>query len=58
MIYIVMSPTSRGLSSASFMVSRETGSWVYLGSVSSRECLDVPVILVTFKAGRTGLVIV
>ena len=29
-----------------------------VGSVSSRECLDALAILVTFTAGRTGLVIV
>ena len=29
-----------------------------VGSVSSRECLDAPVILATFTAGRMGLVIV
>ena len=28
----------------------------FLGSVSSRECLDAPTILATFTAGRTGLV--
>ena len=33
-------------------------SGVYIGSVSSRECLDAPAILATFTAGRTGLVIV
>ena len=29
-----------------------------VGSVSSRECLDAPAILATFKAGRMGFVIV
>ena len=28
----------------------------YIGSVSSRECLDAPAILATSTAGRTGLV--
>ena len=33
-----------------------SASTIFLGSVSSRECLDAPAILATFTAGRTGLV--
>ena len=33
--------------------NRACRSQVLLGSVSSRECLDAPAILVTFTAGRT-----